>query len=566
MRKVLFILLAVLTGSAFAQSPVIFYTDLTSGPNSGGEGGKGAYVTIYGENFGATQGSSTVTLNCVEVDAYKLWSDTKIVVQIGASAKTGDFVVNVPNVGISNGMAFTVRAGNIKCVSTAGGDANPGTFAGGCYRTIPKARDNLRPGDIAYILNGANATVDDGQGWCAYLAIGNGAGDLGGAGTTAAPKAIVAYPGATVTIGDPIGKGASSGTCSGGSNLIYAIRSKQDSNGVNWVFAGLNLIGPISAMEALGNGWRIVGNDITCPNGDAPDACVESSSASNIKFLGNNVHDVGKAGTSGSSKLYHGVYFSTDSNHIEAGWNTITNVNGCRGMQFHSSGGNNQFDLLVHDNVIQDIRCDGLNFATVDPSKGPVRAWNNVIIRAGRGPDPPDGAADYACVYSAGITNAGAAGSGNIELYNNTLVDCGSGGNGGQAAVAVDNNQPKNLKFLMINNIISQTSLEPYVIDVTKTQITGSNNMWTGSTFATPTQTSGNVLGPALFVSGTDLRLQSSSAAIDAGISNATISSTVKRDKDGVSRPRGAALDLGAYEVIKTGTLAPPSNTRGTVQ
>src|SRR5579859_1879781 len=51
---------------AAAQIPRIFFSDLTSGPNRGGEtvsGFSGAYVTLYGNFFGASQGASTVTWN-----------------------------------------------------------------------------------------------------------------------------------------------------------------------------------------------------------------------------------------------------------------------------------------------------------------------------------------------------------------------------------------------------------------------------------------------------------------------------------------------------------------------
>ncbi len=47
---------------AFAQGPAIFFTDLTSGPKTGGENNNGTIVTIYGKRFGATRGNSTVTV------------------------------------------------------------------------------------------------------------------------------------------------------------------------------------------------------------------------------------------------------------------------------------------------------------------------------------------------------------------------------------------------------------------------------------------------------------------------------------------------------------------------
>ncbi len=50
--------------SLFAQvpQPQIFFSDLESGPNVGGQGGNGAFVTIWGKGFGATQGTSSVTV------------------------------------------------------------------------------------------------------------------------------------------------------------------------------------------------------------------------------------------------------------------------------------------------------------------------------------------------------------------------------------------------------------------------------------------------------------------------------------------------------------------------
>ena len=43
-------------------SPVIFYSDLTSGPNTGGQNNQGVFVTIWGNNFGSSQGSSSITV------------------------------------------------------------------------------------------------------------------------------------------------------------------------------------------------------------------------------------------------------------------------------------------------------------------------------------------------------------------------------------------------------------------------------------------------------------------------------------------------------------------------
>jgi hypothetical protein len=57
--KALFLMIfATLSLRAYA-APHIFYTDLLSGPNTGGENNNGTILTISGKRFGASQGTST---------------------------------------------------------------------------------------------------------------------------------------------------------------------------------------------------------------------------------------------------------------------------------------------------------------------------------------------------------------------------------------------------------------------------------------------------------------------------------------------------------------------------
>src|SRR5882672_4221631 len=111
------LLFALCLSAAFAYAqaapPRIFFSDLESGPNTGGQNTAGVWVTIWGKGFGATQGTSTVTVGAGAVASYPLWSDGKIIFQLGAGAKTGSITVNVTGIGSSNGLPFTVRAGNI---------------------------------------------------------------------------------------------------------------------------------------------------------------------------------------------------------------------------------------------------------------------------------------------------------------------------------------------------------------------------------------------------------------------------------------------------------------------
>ena len=66
-----------------------------------------ALVTIAGTNFGATQGTSTVTFNGTVATVIVGWSDTSIVATVPSGAITGNVVVTVGGVG-SNGKSFTV--------------------------------------------------------------------------------------------------------------------------------------------------------------------------------------------------------------------------------------------------------------------------------------------------------------------------------------------------------------------------------------------------------------------------------------------------------------------------
>src|SRR5579864_4294910 len=73
--------------SVFAQTPQpqIFFSDLESAPNTGGQNSNGAFVTIWGKGFGAAQNTSTITVGGGQVASYPSWSDTKITFQLGSA-------------------------------------------------------------------------------------------------------------------------------------------------------------------------------------------------------------------------------------------------------------------------------------------------------------------------------------------------------------------------------------------------------------------------------------------------------------------------------------------------
>ena len=533
-------LLILAPACAIAEQPHIFFSDLESGPKTGGENNAGVYVTVVGKGFGPARGDSFVTIGGGRAASYPVWTPARITFQLGAGASSGSIAVHTAG-GTSNGVPFTVRGGNIYFVSTSGDDNNSGSF-GSPWQTLLHARDTMAAGGTVYAMNGVSQTTDDGSGWdtCMLLNTGNG-------GTAAAPNAMIAYPGATVTIGSI--NGPDSG-----------IRTNTGAN--YWVFAGLVLRGQNEAITPYGNtGWRIAGNDMSCPNGNGATGCFEANLFDNAAFYGNNVHDTG---ASGASDQYQGVYFSTDSNHLDIGWNTIANVQGCRGIQINSSpldasSGYNQYDIRIHDNLIHDTQCDGIVLATVDPSQGAVQVYNNIIYNAGEGPATPEGGGNFACVYAAGYTNNGPAGGGVVQVFNNTMYDCGAMNQPGSSGGVENGGNNPNLSIQAVNNILDQPPGQPYIVSWIGNSystsdggaaITGSNNLFFGNGPAPGGFTASLNADPQFVdVADYDFHLLATSPARNAGVNTG-----LATDFDGNARV--GIFDLGALAFEAAGVVS----------
>lgn len=534
-----------------ATTPAVYYLDLVSGPT-------GTIVTIFGNNFGSTQNASTVSVNGTNALTYYTWTNTKLQLAVAAGSTTGAVVVTVGGVSSvcenhDDGCTFTVRSGTLYYVSPSGSDSNNGTSLGTPWATLLHAVNNIGAGAIVYVENGFITTAPDGTGWHAALLISTNHGAP--TCTTGSPCAIAAYPGATATVGSltPV-----SGS---GDTTIYGIRT--DGTTSNWVVSGMVLRGPNCAISAQGGtGWRVIGND-----GEAADTGAQQCGAADFEnmttvyFYGNNMHNSGT-----SNKQGHTVYFTTNTNSVFAGWNQIVNNTTCYDIQFHSSGGNDQFDLHVHDNYFTGNPCSGLNFATVDPSMGTVEAYNNVFWKTGNGPIPTGGNDDYACIYAAGILNAGPAPSGSVQIYNNTMQDCGSQNTGVWGAVLVsDQGSGSGIKYNLTNNIISLAANELYIsYDGTAgssyVTCSGANLFFNGgSTPANCTATAKNT--NPLFISTTlpNLSLQPTSPAIAAG------SSAHVPTYDFTGLVRGNPPSIGAYEsaTVTSGPAGVSGSPRG---
>ena len=507
--KTFFLVLSVILVPAamFAQNqpPALFYSDLTSGPVSGGQNNAGAFVTLHGKGFGSSRGSSTVTVGGGLASSYPVWTDSTITLQLGALAKSGNIVVKVGGV-TSNSVPFAVRAGGIYFVSRGGSNSNAGSYSAP-WHTVVYAASKMQAGDIVYLEYSVVPNAAD---------TGSSALVLSAGGTAAAPMALVAYPNSTITIGSSTGPAV-------GINIAAG----------NWVLSGLTLRGALTAVSIAGvSGVRLVNSDVSCPNGFGVASCIASSGGSSFAFLGNKIHDNGSP-TDSDLESYEAMYL-LGSSEVEIGWNTIANTHGCNAIGVHSDTGL-QFTFSVHDNYISNTRCGAISLGTVDPSQGAVKVYNNVIVNSGTGPVPGGTPEGYG--YSAIVI--GGASSSPAEVFNNTIYNSGAMGGSNAGAVRAFGALQLN------NNIFDLLSGEQYVsLDTNLSWITGSHNLFFGA--GNPLGIFANsVAGNPMFVSlaNGNFHLQAGSAAIDTG---ATL--PLSTDYDGVLRPQGAAYDIGAFE------------------
>jgi IPT/TIG domain len=536
-----------------ASRPIILFTDVISGPNAGGEGDNGIYLTIFGTHFGATQGKSKVTINGKAVAQYLLWSDTKIGVQVG-HVSTGPIVVIAGGVSSNLNLTFTVRSGRLFYIG-ASIDNSTATCAGGTYakpwglanfaskieaaytramRTPHFYYNCMTPGDTLVFLNGVSYPYFDGAGWHSSLTL----EDTREPATSSRFYTFMARPGASVQLG---GTG-------------WAMAPIRDhSNGYN-VISGLTLTGSgpnggasFSAGGASRND-RVVGNDITCPDCWGPAGAVMGGDG--FIMYGNIVHDVSTLDRGGSNKTYHAVYVG--GNNIEIAWNRIYNTKAYNGIQINHDKSSGFYNQSWHDNDIADVNGSGINLSTIDPSMGYIKIYNNVIHHVGVAM-ASDNPGPHSCLAIKGYGSATATGA--VEIYNNTMVDCSSyldinPSDSLSCAIVVSRNQ-LNVTTTLMNNIVYQpayagTSKENAYIcgGGSIGTLSGSNNLWYSERTprsSAPANSYGTFANPR-FASATDYHLQSGSPAIGAGISFGDL----KNDHD--ATPRRNPPTIGAYE------------------
>jgi hypothetical protein len=559
----LFTIFAPLQIMAQTDTPILFFSDLTSGPKTGNSdislgqtpGQDGAIVTIWGRHLenarifcnsaeaayyyfrgSATQPANLTTYHQMQMISFQI----SHLAQDGA----GDIYVIV-NGNRSNSLLFTVRSGNIYFVKTNGNDDTGDGSWSKPWRSIPKAVDAIAPGDIAYICDGVNQTTETDA---------SAAVNLSSDGMAGSPKALVVYPGATSKVGNTSIERA-----------FFLYNWNDDRFSAHWVIAGFHITtGQIGAPAYTG--FRVIGNYITAPNGDGMDGAINAE-GNDVYVLGNELDQVGSMNC---SKLYHAIYakgFRTDDppraakeSNREVGWNFVHDCNTNRGINIYSEQNNSAFieRHSVHDNVIVNQRGDGimLGYYVV----GDNWIYNNLIIRAGLGIEWPDGESYHTGIrINTGHENVAQT---TVHCYNNTLYGCGwSGavltGENGHLLISPDS-QALHTIVHFSNNIIYSTG-QPFVAEESAVLSAADyRNCWFGIGNP-PGWDAGAINSNPQFIDAitNNFQLKAGSPCIDAGLN---VSTVVKRDILGVLRPQGSSYDLGAYEYVSATSVEPGEN------
>lgn len=514
-RLVVAVALGMLPAFAFA-GPTLFFSDLDSGPNTGGEGGGGVHVTVYGKRLGTT-GTVTVGGGATTV---KRWSDTKVTVQLGAASASGNIVLTNAD-GTSNSLPFTVRPGRIFFISPNG--TGTGTVASPASPKI--IHTSMQPGDTYYFRAGTY-TANYGDTTWQDNNFTLGAGQRGTAGS---PLALVGYPGELVTLNSP-----------GRTNIGF--NTNAGSGGYTTV-ANMTLVGDMACVDdggwwAAANsgavGVRIVGNVCSAQYTGNTMTGVLTIRNNNWRVWGNEFKDTG---TTPPINNNHALYVQSGASDVDIGWNTFRNLRMGHVIQIHTdsaviNGGPSCYtfsNIQIHDNVLTATNIDdsrGINFGNAcSGSNGAI--YNNVLYNLGQ---------NFSAI---------AIYNGSWKIYNNTLYKINA--TSGMVWIQGSSTATADVR----NNAFYSDGSSPYVTafsGASMSQITLASNLYYNRGNG-PSQDTTAINADPKFVDAAagNFRLTSpGSPAIDKG--NSSVSTIVKMDQDGNARPLGNAFDIGAFE------------------
>ena len=387
------------------NAPFIAYTDLTSGPASGGENGNGAYVRLFGKRLVQTTGAlPSVTLNgvaCTVITAKVAGAITgdcdEVVVQVMPSCTTGNFVLTPNSLAFnagqqSNGVPFTVRSGRIRFLSPSGS-------GNGLSPSTPMSATSFiagkQAGDIAYMLAGSYTGQYDGFGWGANFALNSG-------GTATQPLVFSAYPGAVVSVS---GQQSSFKGYGGSGQAHWVEQHNMQLPSTYAIHSAINA--STYALKSGVQGWRTVNCDFDSNYGNTNVLSGPWTAGNDdCKCIGNLFRNFG-TGTPINNN--HAVYIQCGASNVEVAWNRFQNLALGHIIQFHNDGPAWNFTncdvhhniivgtavgntrginagnvaagslIYVYNNAISDV---GQDFSTINNTVGVMKSFNNTLLHA----------------------------------------------------------------------------------------------------------------------------------------------------------------------------------------
>jgi parallel beta-helix repeat protein len=317
-----------------------------------------------------------------------------------------------------------------------------------------------------------------------------------------------------------------------------------------------------------------------------------------IQILGNN-----KGGLDYGLKFIDstaiGIRFNQNTDHWEVGYCEICDT-GASGLLSNTSTqtGGKQVGIYIHHCYIHDVAKEGLYIGDTNyPAGAEVReveiahnlledcGWDgiqvssgdqdievhhNIIRRVGQG-GGNGGNTGMGIVFNRGTTGDAhhnyvhstrergiySQGLGNSNFYNNVVIDAGQlGVSGQQHGIAKQDRSNFNIYN---NTVVNSYTHGIYTTGGTNVELRNNIVIDSGGDdlyiIGTPTETNNLETGEVsgfVDAGGDDYHLTSGSEAVNAGYDT---SPTVTDDYDGVSRPQGAAYDVGAYEYAGTVTV-----------
>jgi hypothetical protein len=546
--------------------PVVFFSDLESGPAKGWEGStsKGAAVTIWGKNFGSTREKNYITINGAELlndSDYAEWGASgtaigiprgleRITFWLNSSCRDGTGTLSVTVGGAtSNTLPFTVRSGNIYFISTNGKDnyngryATPGGWSNGPWKTLKMVLTHnngvIAPGDTIYIRGGTYSQEDrDGalmRARCDY-------------GTLGKPIAIVGYPGEIPLMDMTNIWGTKRGVFSmetGTYNGTYGAWNL--GHGADYfVFSKIKATHGAAAFGIWGVGNRIIGSYFKDNNDETWSGVIMVDTSQDIHIYGNyfehngydpykhdiyiKTHDSSAIGTMTTAK---NVYVGwNEFNRWTADLNPITKPSrgGCIEIQTESTAykkGKLTNNVYIHDNYFHDGDSQALYAFSTRTLVSYNNIFSNITCTAGG-------------ILLGDIDNTSA-------FYNNTFY-----------LIAPPNrpmiqilNGPPYSSVQSKNNIYYAYPGQRFLNVESGNTFNSSHDLYFNS--SVPSGYGIFIKNPVVndpnFLSaGADFHLNLHSPAKDSG--TADLGSVVTRDYDGIPRPQGSFFDIGAYEIF----------------